>query len=179
MRRDRRPSGSGTDRAAYHRAVNSNANQPKKVRQPISYTVGVPIAVVLFITLLIGAVIAVRSTAPTGSERRAHEQRVVEVLRDRLPLVFPADNSEPTGVTAYAEQALGVTTLRVHGVLRRDLQGEVLDAIRAARPDLGADSIVVEFYYPEARPEGLDPDSPASRIPTSDESPEPFRIERL
>lgn len=159
--------------------MNDAAPQKKKPRQPISYTVGVPIAVVLFITLLIGAVILVRSTAPTGSERRAQEQRVVEAVRERMPQVIPTDNAEPTGVTVYAEHALGVTTLRVYGVLRRDLQGEVIDAIRAARPDLGTDSIVVEFYYPEARPEGLDPDSAAARIPTSDESPEPFRIERL
>ena len=44
--------------------------EKKKPRQPIAYTVGAPIAVVLFIALLIGATIAVRSKAPTGSERR-------------------------------------------------------------------------------------------------------------
>jgi hypothetical protein len=152
------------------------ANQKKKARQPIAYTVGAPIAVVLFVALLIGATLAVRSKAPTGSERREQEQQVVEVLRTEMPQVIPADNSELAGVTVYAEAALEVVTIRVHGVMNPNLQN---DTLREARAEGVFTSAVVRFHYPEARPEGLDPDSPGARIPIHSESPQPFREIRL
>ncbi|MFG0291974.1 MAG: hypothetical protein ACF8MJ_02340 [Phycisphaerales bacterium JB050] len=151
----------------------------KKPRQPIAYTVGAPIAVVLFIALLIGATIAVRSKAPTGSERREQEQKVVEVLRTEMPQVVPPDNTDLTGVTIYAEAALEVVTIRVHGVMSPRLQNQIADTLREARAEGVFGNAVLRFHYPEARPEGLDPDSPAARIPIHNESPQPFREIRL
>ncbi len=153
--------------------------EAKKIRQPIAYTIGAPVAIVLFIALLVGAIFAVRTKTPTGSERRAQEQQVVEVLRTEMPQVIPPDNSELAGVTVYAEATLQVVTIRVHGVMDPILQNEIADHLRQARADGVFFSAVLRFHYPEARPEGLDPDSPGARIPIHSESPQPFREIRL
>jgi hypothetical protein len=154
-------------------------DESKKTRQPIAYTIGAPIATVLFIALLIGSIIVVRGRTLTGSERRDQEQRVVELLREGMPEVFPIDNSELAGVTVYAEAGLDVVSIRIHGVLDPRLQNTVADELREARAEGVFGSAVLKFYYPEARPEGLPPDSPAMRIPIHSESPQPFREIRL
>jgi len=159
--------------------VNDAAPDNKKTRQPIAYTVGAPIATVLFISLLIGSVLVIRSTMPTGSERRDREQVVTELLREQMPMVFPPDNAQLAGVTLYAEAGMNVVTIRVHGVLDRDLQAQIIQTLREARSEGTLPSAVVEFYYPEARPEGITPDSPAMRIPIHSESPQAFRTEQL
>ncbi|MFU8829409.1 MAG: hypothetical protein ACNA8P_08245 [Phycisphaerales bacterium] len=159
--------------------MNNTTPEKNKPRQPISYTVGVPVAAVLFISLLIGAILLVRTNMPTQGERRAQAQAAVEVLRDRMPLVYPPDNTQLAGVTAYAETTMGITTLRIHGVLDRNLQAATIETMREAASELGASSIILEFYYPQERPEGLNPDASPSRIPIHSESPEPFRVERL
>jgi hypothetical protein len=159
--------------------VNEAAPEKKKPRQPIAYTVGAPIAVVLFVSLLIGSVLVIRSTMPTGSERRDREQVVTELLRDQMPTVFPPDNAQLAGVTLYAEAGIDVVTIRVHGVLDRGLQSQIIQTLREARSDGTLPSAVVEFYYPEARPEGIEPDSPGTRIPIHSESPKAFRVEQL
>jgi hypothetical protein len=159
--------------------VNDNADQPKKPRQPVAYTVGAPVAIVLFVALLIGSVIVVRSSTNTGAERREQERAVVEVLRTDMPQIFPPDNAELAGVTVYAEAGMDVVSIRIHGLLDRRLQERVIATLREARAEGTFGSAIVKFHYPEARPEGLDPDSDAARIPIYDESPEPFREVRL
>ncbi len=151
----------------------------KKARQPIAYTVGAPVAIVLFVSLLIGSVIVVRSMTPTGSERREREQVVTALLRDRMPEVFPPDNSELAGVTLYAEAGMDVVAIRVHGVLDRGLQERVIQMLREARASGDLPSSVLEFYYPEARPPGFPSGPSGSRIPIHSESPQAFRVEPL
>jgi len=159
--------------------VNDAVQEKKKPRQPIAYTVGAPIAVILFVSLLIGSILVIRSTMPTGSERRDREQAVTELLRERMPRVFPADNSQLAGVTLYAEAGLDVVTIRVHGVLNRDLQAQVIETLREARAEGDLPSAVLEFHYPEARPPGVLTGADGSRIPIHSESPSAFRIEPL
>jgi len=159
--------------------VNDPSPPTGKTRQPIAYTVGAPIATVLFISLLIGSIVVIRGNMPTGSERRDREQVVTELLREQMPMVFPPDNAQLAGVTLYAEAGIDVLTIRVHGVLNRDLQAQIIQTLREARSEGTLSSAVVEFYYPEARPEGIAPDSPAMRIPIHSESPQAFRIEQL
>lgn len=159
--------------------MNDKTGKPKKSRHPISYTVGAPVAIVLFVALLIGSIIVVRANTNTGAERRAQEEAIVALLRTDMPMVFPADNSQPAGVTLYAEAGMDVVSIRIHGVLDPALQNTVIEQLRAARAEGVFGSAIVKFYYPEARPEGLDPDAGASRIPIHSESPEPFREVRL
>ena len=159
--------------------MTDKADQSKKSRQPIAYTVGAPIAIVLFVSLLIGSIIVVRSMTSTGADRRDQEQAVVSVLRTEMAEVFPPDNSQPLGVTVYAEAGMDVVSIRIHGLLDPALQNTVIAELREARAEGVFGSAVVKFHYPEARPEGLDPDSAAARIPIHSESPDPFREIRL
>jgi len=159
--------------------VNDENGKPRKAKQPIAYTVGAPVAIVLFVSLLIGSVIVVRGMTNTGAQQREQERAVVEVLRTEMEQVFPPDNSELTGVTVYAEAGIDVVSVRIHGLLDRRLQDRAVELLREARGEGAFGSAIVKFHYPEARPEGMDPDSDAARIPIHDESPEPFREVRL
>ncbi|XHC24655.1 MAG: hypothetical protein ACFHWZ_09910 [Phycisphaerales bacterium] len=58
--------------------MKDETGKPKKVKQPIAYTVGAPVAIVLFVSLLIGSVIVVRSmtnTARSSASRSGRSSR--------------------------------------------------------------------------------------------------------
>ena len=85
----------------------------------------------------------------------------------------------PSSVKGLTYAGIDVVSVRIHGLLDRRLQDRAVELLREARGEGAFGSAIVKFHYPEARPEGMDPDSDAARIPIHDESPEPFREVRL
>lgn len=142
-----------------------------------AYTIGIPVATVLFLALIVGSLMYVRSQSPHKSELASESETVLRFVRDELSYV-PKVNADKTGVTVYIDADLNVTTLRVHGLMNRPYQQELVDRLVSGRSQNQWRSIVVHFHYPESRPD-VAGDADMITMPTHEEQPAPFRTERL
>lgn len=142
-----------------------------------AYTIGIPIATVLFLSLLIGSLFYIGSNKQPKTELKSESAAVLTDLRDQLAFI-PRVNADKTAVTTYLDADPNVTTIRVHGLMSRDLQTKLRDHLATARQSNNWRPVVIHFHYPEQRP----PSSPGQELiemPTHTEHPQPFRTEKL
>ncbi len=138
-----------------------------------AYTIGIPIAVVVFLGLMALAFVLLQGQRPDAAAQEAEASMLVAETRARAPELVPPDNADPMLPTLYAEPDEAFTLVRVHGVLVQQRQEALLDVLRELRTSGAAERpIRVEFHYPEQVPEGVE-------IPTSTTSPEPIRVVNL
>jgi hypothetical protein len=140
------------------------------------YTVGIPIATVLFLALIAAALYTVATSSPSKAELRDESALVIRELRMRADEFIPPNNDDPTGPTLFAESDRYLTNLRVYGLTAPDQQRRVVDTLEQIRQDLRTRPIVVHFHYPKRvdNPE----DSP-SATPSAEQRPEPFKTVRI
>jgi hypothetical protein len=141
------------------------------------YTIGIPVATVLFIVLIVLSYRMLFSAMPNEAELRAESVRLVEELRERGASFLPPNNDDPTDVSLFAESQTHTTILHVYGLIDPRLQAELLGIVQSVRDEVLARPIVVLFYYAREVPppeEGV-----RSRRPSARDNPEPFRTERV
>lgn len=140
------------------------------------YTVGIPIATVIFLTLIVLAFVHLNSIKPNETELRDESVLVIRELRQRSQDFIPPNNDDLTGPTLFAESDEFFTTIRVYGLISPERQNALIDNLRTIRTDLETRPILVHFHYPKQT--RADNDSP-SVTPNADERPEPFRTVRV
>lgn len=141
-----------------------------------AWTIGVPIAIVIFITLLIVAFMGLRTSTPPKAELDAESAAVIAALREQVDFI-PPDNADKSFITIYAESDLAVTTLRIHAVPHRPQQDRIIDTLRQIRAGLRSRPIVIKFLRAEVVPP--DPAAPGSRPKSFADDPAPIREERV
>jgi len=141
------------------------------------YTVGIPIATVIFLGLIVAAFVTLGQRTPSDAELRDESALVVRELRERGAAFLPPNNDDQTGPTVYASGGETVTTVRVYGLIAPDLQRRTVAILRDIRTDLQTRPITIHFHYP--REVDREDSSSPSVTPSVDEEPQPFRTVRI
>lgn len=140
------------------------------------YTIGIPIATVIFLVLTVLAYAMLFRAMPSASELSAESAAVYEASRARAVAFIPPDNADPMTPNVEVESDEQSTIIRVYGLINPERQREFISIVREVRTELGARPVVVHFHYPLAVPLGADGEPLA---PTVSEKPAPFRTERV
>lgn len=140
------------------------------------YTVGIPIATVIFLGLIVAAFVTLGQRTPSESELRDESALVVRELRERGADFLPPNNDDQTGPTVYASGGETVTTVRVYGLIAPDLQRRTVAILRDIRSALQTRPITLHFHYPRE----VDRSSASPSVtPSVNEQPQPFRTVRI
>ena len=141
-----------------------------------AWTIGVPIAIVIFITLLIVAFMGLRTSTPTKAALDTESAAIIAALREQVDFI-PPDNTDKSFITIYAESDIVATTIKVHAVPHRPQQDKIIEALRGIRAALNARPIVIRFYRAEIVVP--DPNAPNSQTKSFTDDPAPLREERV
>ncbi len=140
------------------------------------YTIGIPVATVIFVSLIVAAFWVLGQRQLSGSELQAETNMVVRELRDRAEFI-PPNNENLSAPVVEARASERLTIIRVYGLVPPDLQRRTEEILREIRRDTGARPIVLHFHHVKALPDW--PEDAPSRPLTVAESPEPFRTVRI
>ncbi len=141
-----------------------------------SWTVGIPIAIVIFTILFIMAIVGLRSNTTGKAELDRESAAIIAALRAQVDFI-PPDNADQTYITIYGESDLVATTIKIHGVPHRPQQDVIINTLRAIRATLNARPIVIAFYRAEIVVPN--PDAPESQTRSFADDPKPIRTERV
>lgn len=140
------------------------------------YTIGIPVATVLFVILTVLAYRTLFSAMPSRAELVRESQAVYVASRERANAFIPPDNADPMTPNLEVESEEHTTILRVYGLISPDRQNDFVSIVRDVRTELEARPVLLYFHYPRAAPNAAD-GTPLS--PTVATRPEPFRTERV
>jgi hypothetical protein len=140
------------------------------------YTIGIPIATVIFLVLTVLAYRMLFTSLPNSEELRQEAVAVYNESRARAVAFIPPSNADPMTPNLNVKSDEQNVQLRVYGLINPRKQDRFVEIVRGVRKDLGSRPVVVYFHYPRAAPRG-DDGEPLS--PTVATAAEPFRIERL